>query len=69
VPDGYRARRRTHTVVVLVGRVTRGSLEAIAYARSLAPDRLVAVTVVADAEQQEAITRAWAEHDVPVELR
>jgi len=69
VPPGYRARRRTHTVVVLVGRVTVGSLEAIAYARSLNPDRLLAVTVVADAEQQDAITRAWAEHDVPIELR
>lgn len=69
VHDGYRARRRTHTVVVLVGRVTKGSLEAIAYARSLNPDRLLAVTVVADADQHDAITRAWAEHDVPVELR
>jgi amino acid transporter len=69
VPDGYRARRRTHTVVVLVGRVTKGSLEAIAYARSLNPDRLVAVSVVSDADQQDAITRAWAEHDVPIELR
>jgi hypothetical protein len=69
VPDGYRARRRTHTVVVLVGRVTKGSLEAIAYARSLNPDRLLAVTVVSDADQHDAITRAWADHDVPVELR
>ncbi len=69
VPAGYRARRRTHTVVVLVGRVTKGSLEAIAYARSLNPDRLLAVTVVADAEQQDRITREWAEHEVPVELR
>jgi amino acid transporter len=69
VPEGYKARRRTHTVVVLVGRVTKGSLEAIAYARSLRPDRLVAVTVVASAEQQEAITRQWEEHEIPVELR
>ncbi len=69
VPPGYKARRRTHTVVVLVGRVTKGSLEAIAYARSLRPDRLLAVSVVASAEQQEAITRAWEEHEIPVELR
>ncbi|HEX7134672.1 MAG TPA: APC family permease [Iamia sp.] len=69
VPAEYKARRRTHSVVVLVGRVTKGSLEAIAYARSLNPDRLLAVTVVADAEQQDAITRAWAEHDIPIELR
>lgn len=69
LPAGYRLRRRTHTVVVLVGRVTKGSMEAIAYARSLNPDRLLAVTVVADAEQQDAITRAWEENDIPVELR
>lgn len=69
VAPGYRVRRRTHTVVVLVGRVTKGSMEAIAYARSLRPDRLIAVTVVADAEQQEAITRAWEDFGIPVELR
>lgn len=69
VPDDYRVRRRTHTVIVLVGRVSKGSLEAIAYARSLNPDRLLAVSVVADAEQHDAISRAWADHDVPVELR
>ena len=69
VPPGYRARRRTHTVVVLVGAVTKGSLEALAYARSLRPDRLLAVSVVASAEQQEAITAQWAEHEIPVELR
>jgi amino acid transporter len=69
VPEGYKARRRTHTVVVLVGRVTKGSLEALAYARSLRPDRLVAVSVVASAEQQEAITAQWEEHEIPVELR
>ncbi len=44
-------------------------LEAIAYARSLNPDRLVAVSVVSDADQQDAITRSWAEHDIPVEVR
>ena len=42
-----------HTVVVLVGGVHRGVLEALAYARSLSPDHLVAVTVVSDDEEQE----------------
>lgn len=69
VPAGYKSRRRTHTVVVLVGRVTKGSLEAVAYARSLRPDRLLAVTVVATPEQQEAITRDWEDYEIPVELR
>lgn len=45
-------------------RVTKGFLEAIAYARSRNPDRLLAVSVVADAEHQDAITRAGAEHEV-----
>ena len=69
VPLGYKARRRTHTVVVLVGRITKGSMEAIAYARSLRPDRLLAVTVVATPEQQEAITADWEDYEIPVELR
>ena len=66
-PDA-RVRRRTNTVIVLVGRVTKGSLTAIAYARSLNPDRLVAVSVVSNAEEQERITAQWAEHQIPVEL-
>jgi amino acid transporter len=66
---GYKARRRTHTVLVLVGRVHKGVLESIAYARSLRPDRLMAVSVVSNAEEQERITKAWEDFDIPVELR
>jgi hypothetical protein len=66
---GEKVRRRTNTVVVLVGKVTKGSLTAIAYARSLNPDRLVAVTVVSTPEEQEAITQQWDDHHIPVELR
>ena len=42
-----------HTVVVLVGGVHRGVLEALAYARSLSPNHLIAVSVVSDEEEQE----------------
>ena len=42
---------------VLVGNVNKGVLEAVNYARSLAPDRLVAVSVVGDADEQEALAR------------
>ncbi|CAN5809079.1 APC family permease [soil metagenome] len=63
-----KVRRRTNTVIVLVGRVTRGSLTAIAYARSLNPDRLVAVTVVSNPEEQERIGVQWEDHAIPVEL-
>ncbi|MEZ5142990.1 MAG: APC family permease [Acidimicrobiales bacterium] len=69
VPTDYRARRKTHTVVLLVGNVHRGVLEAIAYARSLSPDRLLAVSVVHSAEDQERIQGQWEQYEVPVELR
>ena len=49
-----------HTVVVLVGSVHRGVLEALAYARSLRPNRLLAVTVVSDEEEQERSSEQWA---------
>ena len=59
-----------HTVVVLVGSVHRGVLEALAYAKSLHPDRLLAVTVVSDEEEQERIEQVWREReiDVPLEI-
>jgi amino acid transporter len=62
-------RRRTNTVIVLVGRITKGSLTAIAYARSLNPDRLVAVSVVSNPEEQERIIDQWESHKIPVELQ
>jgi amino acid transporter len=64
VPPGWRPPRLHHTVVVLVGGVHRGVLEALAYARSLNPDHLVAVTIVADEEEQEKISQAWADHEI-----
>ena len=63
-----KVRRRTNTVVVLVGKVTKGSLTALAYARSLNPDKLVAVTVVSNSEEQERISAQWEEHDIAVDL-
>ena len=68
IPTGWRAQRKTHNVVVLVGTVNRGVLEAISYARSLAPDRLIAVSVVGDPVEQERLLTSWAEHKIPVEL-
>jgi hypothetical protein len=68
VGDGWRARRHTHTVVVLVGSVNKGTLQGLAYARSLAPDRLLAVTVVTDDAEANELAEQWAKHDIPVEL-
>jgi amino acid transporter len=67
-PDDYRPPRHTHTVVVLVGGVNKGVINAIGYARSLAPDRLIALSVVGDPAEQEALLKAWDRHNIPVEL-
>jgi amino acid transporter len=68
-PD-YKPRRMNHTIVVLVGGLHRGVLEALAYSRSLAPNHLVAMTIVSDEEEQERIEKAWYEReiDVPLEI-
>ena len=57
VDPSYRPPRRTHLVVVLVGSVHRGVIDAVQYARSLAPERLIAVSVVTDQEEQDAAGR------------
>ena len=67
-PDDWKPRRYQHNVVLLVSNVNRGVLEAVNYARSLAPDRLVAVSIVGDAAEQEALLDAWARFRLPVEL-
>jgi amino acid transporter len=68
-PD-YKPRRMNHTVVVLVGGVHRGVLEGLAYARSLSPNHLVAVSVVSDEDEQEKLEQLWDEYgiDVPLEI-
>ena len=68
-PD-YKSRRMNHTVVVLVGGIHRGVLDALAYAQSLHPNHLVAVSVVSDEEDQERLERQWDEYslDVPLEF-
>src|SRR4051794_15055386 len=67
-PLDWRPRRYTHTVVVLVGALHKGTLNGLQYARSLAPDRLIALSVVGDADEQRSIERQWDERDIQVEL-
>ena len=67
--DEYRSRRHTHTVVVLVGRVHRATMAALAYARSLAPDRLVAVSVVVEGDEASAVQEQWEKYGIPVPLQ
>jgi amino acid transporter len=70
VTSEFKPRRMNHTVVVLVGTLHRGSLEAIAYARSLNPTHLVVVTVVSDEEEQDLVERSWQQLkiDIPLEI-
>ena len=65
---GYRPRRETHTMVVLVGGINKGVLHGIQYARSLNPDRIVAVTVASDDADRQRVEQQWRDFDVPVEL-
>ena len=58
-PAEVRAISVNHTVVVLVGSVHRGVLEALAYARSLRPEHLIALHVATNEEEQEKIEQRW----------
>ena len=72
VPDGYQPLPHTHTVVVLVGNVHQGVLAALTYANSLAPDRLIAFSVVSSPEESEAIAEQWERYqlqDIELERR
>ncbi len=53
---------------MLVGTVHKGVIEAVRYAKSLAPERLIAVSVVTNAEEQERLSKAWTEFGMPIEL-
>ncbi len=68
VDRSYRAPRRTHLVLVLVGSVHRGVLDALQYARSLNPERLIAVSVVTDQEEERRLVDAWHEFEIAVPL-
>jgi amino acid transporter len=68
VPVGFRPPRQRHTIVVLVGRVHAGVLEALAYARSVSADQLLAMTVVQDEGEAERAEKEWAAHDLSVPL-
>ncbi|MFM8853386.1 MAG: APC family permease, partial [Acidimicrobiaceae bacterium] len=68
IEEGYVAPRRTHTVLVLVGSVNKGVLQAVKYAESLRPDRLLALSVVGSAEEKAKLIDDWAKHGLTVDL-
>ncbi len=69
-PEEVRPVPMNHTVVVLVGRIHKGVLKAIAYAKSLNPQHLLAAYVSFEDEDREQIERQWEEFglDVPLEI-
>ena len=66
--EGYKAPFRTHTVVVLVGSVNQGVLQAVRYAQSLRPDRLVALSVIESPEDRKRLTDEWDKYGLNIEL-
>jgi amino acid transporter len=68
IEEGYVAPRRTHTVLVLVGSVNKGVLQAVKYAESLRPDRLLALSVVGSPEEKSKLSNDWAKYGMTVEL-
>ena len=68
VTPGYRPRPWNNTVIVLVGRVHTGVLNAIAYAKALNPSHLIAVSVVSDEEEDEFIREQWEQFRIAVPL-
>ena len=69
-PGQFKPRSLDHTVVVLVGRIHKGTLLALDYARSLRPNHLVALFVAFEDEHHERIEQDWADFgfDIPLEV-
>ena len=59
---------RTHVVVVLVGSVNAGVVQAVKYAQSLRPDRLLALSVVGSDAEGTELDRVWRQSFADVEL-
>jgi amino acid transporter len=67
--EEYAAPFHTHFVIVLVGSVNLGVLQAIKYAQSLRPDRLIALSVIQTEEDRKRLYDDWATYDLDVELQ
>ncbi|MGH9229415.1 MAG: APC family permease [Acidimicrobiales bacterium] len=69
-PDQIRPRRMNHTVVVLVGRIHRGTIEALDYAKSMRPNHLAAVHITDQDAELAEFDKQWAafRFDIPLEI-
>jgi len=66
-PGGMLLPARVHAVV-LVSRLHRPTIRALAYARATRPDTLTALTVAITPEEIRRLQQDWDEHDIPVPL-
>jgi hypothetical protein len=66
-PGGMVLPSRIHAVV-LVSRLHKPTLRALAYARATRPDTLTALTVASSPQEVRALRADWAERGVPVPL-
>jgi len=55
--------------LILVSRIHKPTLRAVAYARATRPTQLEAVTVQVDVEETAALQREWGRRGIPVALR
>jgi hypothetical protein len=69
-PTDVRPTNVRHTMVVLVGTIHKGVIQALQYAQSLRPDHITAVHVASSEEEQEEMQRRWEEFgfNVPLEI-
>jgi amino acid transporter len=69
-PDEVKPRLQRHKVVVLVGRVHRGTVAALEYARSVRPDHLTALYVVYEDADHDEVEEQWEAFgfDIPLEI-
>jgi amino acid transporter len=69
-PDEIPPAPTRHTFVVLVGRLHRGVIEAIQYARSLRPDHLVALHIADEDVDHQRVLADWERFgfDVPIDI-
>jgi amino acid transporter len=66
-PGGMTLPSRIHAIV-LVSRLHRPTIQALAYARATRPDTLTALTVAIAPEDTRRLQVEWEEHDIPVSL-
>ena len=67
-PDEVRPERLNHTVVVLVNRVHRGVLKALAYAESMRPNHIAALYVAYEDDDTSEIESQWLAYKIQTPL-